>query len=187
VKVGIKTECGENMSDPLDELRSAVWNPVFSPVTPPTGSPDLGAQILLEQYKLYVEMTDRMSARRALTNSFFLTINLAALGALGSLAAKYPRSWNDFVSLIGILALIAECFVWFYTLRSYRQLSKAKYTVIEVLEEKLPSRPYSKGEWGAYVRSGKQGRYFRLTTAEQMMPLIFGLSYLAAFFYLSYK
>jgi hypothetical protein len=28
---------------------------------------------LREQYKLYVEMADRISARRALTNSFFLT------------------------------------------------------------------------------------------------------------------
>lgn len=175
------------MSDSLDELRSAVWNTDFGHSQQPQASSDFGTQVLLEQYKLYVEMTDRMSARRALTNSFFLTINLAALGTLGSLAAKYPRTWNDFASLIGVLALVAECFVWFYTLRSHRQLSKAKYTVIEVLEEKLPSRPYSKGEWGAYVRSGKQGRYFRLTTAEQMMPLIFGFSYIAAFFYISYK
>ncbi|MGW8629988.1 RipA family octameric membrane protein [Streptomyces sp. NPDC055793] len=175
------------MPDALDELRSAVWNPDFPLVTPPTASQDLGFQVLLEQYKLYVEMTDRMSARRALTNSFFLTINLAALGAVGSLSAKYPTDWSEFVAVTGVLALIAECFVWFYTLRSYRQLSKAKYTVIEVLEEKLSSRPYSKGEWGAYVRSGKQGKYFRLTTAEQMMPLIFGISYLAIFFYLWHK
>ncbi|MGW2297633.1 RipA family octameric membrane protein [Streptomyces violaceorubidus] len=175
------------MSDSLNELRSAVWNPDFDHSLAPQGSPEFGIQVLLEQYKLYVEMTDRMSARRALTNSFFLTINLTALGALGSLTAKYPKGWNDVASLIGALALMAECFVWFYTLRSHRQLSKAKYTVIEVLEEKLPSRPYSKGEWGAYVRSGRQGRYFRLTTAEQMMPLIFGLGYLAAFLYITHK
>ncbi|WP_329286728.1 RipA family octameric membrane protein [Streptomyces sp. NBC_01455] len=175
------------MSDALDELRSAVWNPAYSLAPPPTGGADFGVQVLLEQYKLYIEMTDRMSARRALTNSFFLTINLAALGAVGSLVTKYPGTWSDFASLIGMLALIAECLVWFYTLRSYRQLSKAKYTVIEVLEEKLPSRPYSKGEWGAYVRSGKQGKYFRLTTAEQMMPVIFGLGYIASFLYVSHK
>ncbi|MFD5310565.1 RipA family octameric membrane protein [Streptomyces ardesiacus] len=171
------------MSDALDELRSAVWNPSFPFASPPAGSQDIGSQFLFEQYKLYVEMTDRMSARRALTNSFFLTINLAALGAVGSLAAKHPRDWSAFVTTISALALIAECFVWFYTLRSYRQLSNAKYTVIGVLEEKLPSRPYSKGEWGAYIRSGKQGKYFRLTTAEQMMPLIFGIGYLAMFLY----
>ncbi|MFJ2761983.1 RipA family octameric membrane protein [Streptomyces prasinus] len=175
------------MSDALDELRSAVWNPDFSLVAPPRGNTDFGIQVLLEQYKLYVEMTDRMSARRALTNSFFLTINLAALAALASLAAKYPTGWSNFVSAVGAFALIAECFVWFYTLRSYRHLSKAKYAVIEVLEEKLPSHPYSKGEWGAYVRSGKQGKYMRLTTAEQMVPAIFGFAYLATFLYLSYK
>ncbi len=33
--------------------------------------------VLLEQYKLYVEMADRVSARRALANTFFLTLNTA--------------------------------------------------------------------------------------------------------------
>jgi hypothetical protein len=30
---------------------------------------------VLEKYKLYVEMADRVSARRGLTNSFFLALN----------------------------------------------------------------------------------------------------------------
>ena len=37
---------------------------------------------LLEQYKLYVEMADRVSARRGLTNSFFLTLNTSVVAAL---------------------------------------------------------------------------------------------------------
>ena len=31
---------------------------------------------LLEQYKLYVEMADRISGRRQTANSFFLSINI---------------------------------------------------------------------------------------------------------------
>lgn len=106
------------------------------------------------------------------------------MGATGSLAAKDPREWSNLISIIGILILLSQCFVWFYTLRSYRMLNKAKYSVIEVLEDRLPARIYSKGEWGAYVRSGKKGNYLRLTTAEQMMPIIFGLGYVATFLYL---
>jgi hypothetical protein len=77
--------------------------------------------------------------------------------------------------------MCGECFVWFCTLRSYQLLNKAKYAVIEVLEERLPARAYSKGEWHATVRSGQYGRYFRLTTAEQIMPLLFALGYVALF------
>jgi hypothetical protein len=40
--------------------------------------------IVLEQYKLYVEMADRLSARRALANTFFLTVNTAVLIGLAS-------------------------------------------------------------------------------------------------------
>ncbi|MBH0243404.1 hypothetical protein ACMZ5F_22000 [Streptomyces rhizosphaericola] len=175
------------MSDALDELRSAVWNADFPLTTPGAGNQDLGINVLLEQYKIYVEMADRVSARRALANSFFLTMNLAALGLLGSLATSHAREWSKFATATGSLCLVAECLVWFYTLRSYQQLSKAKYAVIEVLEEKLPSSPYSKGEWGAYIRSGKRGKYVRLTTTEQMMPLVFGISYISMLFYFWHK
>ena len=43
---------------------------------------------ILEQYKLYVEMADRVSARRALANTFFLTLNTAVFTAIGV-------SWKD--------------------------------------------------------------------------------------------
>ncbi|MEU7292288.1 hypothetical protein AB0A76_03620 [Streptomyces exfoliatus] len=166
------------MPDELDELRIAVWNSGFT-ATPPTPHQEQFHHYLLEQYKLYVEMTDRMSARRALTNSFFLTVNLAAVGAIGTANVGDLSRESSIVPVIAGLILMSQCFVWFHTLRSYRMLNKAKYSVIEILEEKLPARVYSKGEWGAYVRSGKKGRYLRLTTAEQMMPVIFGAGYLS--------
>jgi hypothetical protein len=37
----------------------------------------------LEQYKIYVEMADRISARRGMTNTFFLTLNTAIFTAVG--------------------------------------------------------------------------------------------------------
>lgn len=172
------------MSDDLAEIRDAVWNPDFIVAPPAVRRQELSDQILFDQYKLYVDMTDRMSARRALTNSFFLTINLAAMGAVTSLAVKGPREWSALIPVVGLIILLSQCFVWFQTLRSYRMLNKAKYAVIEVLEDRLPARIYSKGEWGAYVRSGRRGKYLRLTTAEQMMPVIFSLGYVSAFLYL---
>ena len=40
---------------------------------------------LLEQYKLYVEMADRISARRQTANSFFLSINTAIIALISYL------------------------------------------------------------------------------------------------------
>ena len=44
---------------------------------------------VLEQYKLYVEMADRISARRSTANTFFLTLNTLLVGALSACAEKF--------------------------------------------------------------------------------------------------
>lgn len=170
------------MSDISRELHDAVWNDNLIREGG-VEIANLQSQLILEQYKLYVEMADRISARRGLTNSFFLTLNLAAVSVIASVASKVTSESGFFIPAVALIIMCGECFVWFCTLRSYRLLNTAKYAVIEVLEERLPARAYSKGEWHAFVRSGKHGRYLRLTTAEQIMPLLFSLGYVALFGY----
>ncbi|WP_435835435.1 RipA family octameric membrane protein [Streptomyces albidoflavus] len=164
------------------ELHDAVWNDTL---VRQGGSENvnLQSQLILEQYKLCVEMADRVSARRGLTNSFFLTLNLAAVSVIASVVSKLSSESGVFIPIVTLIIMCGECFVWFCTLRSYRLLNRAKYAVVEVLEERLPARAYSKGEWHAFVRSGKHGIYVRLTTAEQIMPLLFSLGYVALFGY----
>ena len=43
---------------------------------------------LLEQYKLYVRMANKVSARRQAANSFFLTVNTAVIAFLGLVAKR---------------------------------------------------------------------------------------------------
>ncbi|MGR3939585.1 RipA family octameric membrane protein [Streptomyces sp. BRA346] len=170
------------MSETSRELHIAVWNDSLAG----EGNVDtanLQSQLILEQYKLYVEMADRISARRGLANSFFLTLNLAAVSVIASVASRVTDEAGIFVPAVALIIMCGQCIVWFCALRSYRLLNKAKYAVIEVLEERLPARAYSKGEWHAVVRSGQHGRYLRLTTAEQIMPLLFSLGYVALFGY----
>jgi hypothetical protein len=47
---------------------------------------------LLEQYKLYVEMADRISQRRGLTNTFFLTLNTAIFTLVGAFWKDRPHA-----------------------------------------------------------------------------------------------
>ena len=43
---------------------------------------------LLDQYKLYVEMADRISQRRTTADSYFLSVNSAILASVGYLTEK---------------------------------------------------------------------------------------------------
>ena len=65
---------------PIENVRPTVWNTAAGF---PDGDKDRAAT--LEQYKLYVEMADRISARRGLTNTLFLTLNTAIFAAIGAL------------------------------------------------------------------------------------------------------
>jgi hypothetical protein len=160
---------------PIEAVRPSLWNATV-------GSPDddQNRATVLEQYKLYVEMADRISARRSLSNTFFLTLNtavFAAIGALwknGSVASPWPL-------VFPLLALLAQCAAWFFLVRSYRQLNAAKYTVIGVLEERLPASPYWKAEWKALGEGKDKAKYWPMSHLEQWIPVIFAATYIAAF------
>ncbi len=124
---------------------------------------------VLEQYKLYVEMADRISARRATANTFFLTLNTLVVGALATCAEK-----SSHLSIIVVcIAAIVLCYVWKRLINSYRQLNTAKYAVIGELERKLPSSPYWSAEWSALGEGKDPRRYKQLTGVEKGVPIIF--------------
>lgn len=110
--------------------------------------------LILELYKTAVEMADRVSARRAGANNFFLTLNtvLAAVVGIVSAARKPPAhgglpTFDAFGLCATAVAGIILAVVWWALLRYYRRLSRAKWNVITRMEELLPARPFS-DEWG---------------------------------------
>lgn len=127
---------------------------------------------ILEQYKIYVEMADRISQRRGLANTFFLTINTAIFTAIGVLwehRAGAPVWWLP----LPLVMLLGQCFAWFYLLRSYRQLNSAKYQVIGALEERLPASPYWRAEWTALGQGRDKQKYWPLSHIETAIPAFF--------------
>lgn len=90
---------------------------------------------IMEQYKLAVEMADRVSARRGAANGFYFTVSSALLAATEALGLPLAAG-------AGIVLAAA----WWLQLRSYRTLNAAKWTVIGQLEGELPAQPFS-DEW----------------------------------------
>jgi hypothetical protein len=163
-----------------DEIRSMLWNDAVSDDDYIDPRAKYQAAIL-DQYKMYVEMADRISARRALANTFFLTLNTAVFTVFGVFWQVRPLVSTTWVLVLPLAALIGECFAWFYLVRSYRQLNTAKYEVIGALEERLPASPYWRAEWTALGEGRDRSRYWPLTHLEQWVPILFGAIYVAGF------
>jgi hypothetical protein len=139
---------------------------------------------ILEQYKIYVEMADRISARRNLSNGFFLTLNTLSLTAIGFLFEKVSiinPKWIIFFPLAGVILI---CIIWWWLLKSYRDLNSAKYKVIGQLEKKLPSSPYWSAEWKELGEGSDIKKYLPLTALEKIVPIVFGVVYLMISIYI---
>jgi hypothetical protein len=123
---------------------------------------------VLEQYKLYVDTTQKLSDRRLATNSYLLTINSSLLTLLGLLATLLPeRRPLVLIPVTGLLLSIA----WALLLYSFRRLNSAKFAVIQTMEEHLPANVFG-AEWRR-LRPGGVKTYVTMTTIELIVPLLF--------------
>ncbi|MFI7006829.1 hypothetical protein [Streptomyces sp. NPDC050145] len=136
---------------------------------------------LIEQYKLCVEMADRVSARRNTANTFFLTVNSLLVTLL---AAVLPGAESDIpvgALIVGLIVLLLMCVSWFALIRSYRQLNSAKWAVIGALEDRLPAYAYSRAEWGLLGGGSDWRKYLQLSYVEQWVPVGFAAAYVVGF------
>lgn len=132
---------------------------------------------LIDLYKMAVEMADRVSARRGQANQFYVALQTALLGVPAAFAVVGHGSEIDplrsfLLSLVGAMVSV----VWWFQLRSYRDLNTAKFRVINQIEaDNLPIRPFS-DEWKDLKKDpvpGFRGRYAELGFVERFVPIVF--------------
>jgi hypothetical protein len=125
-------------------------------------------------------MADRISARRSLANTFFITLNTAVFTAIAAFWRDPPEA-SAWMGVFPAAVLVLQCLVWFWVLRSYRQLNAAKWAVVGALERRLPASPWSSAEWTALGKGEDPARYRPLTHVEQVVPFLFAIAYLGGF------
>ncbi len=131
---------------------------------------------LLEQYKLYVEMADKVSERRQSANNYFLAVNsilvslFGVLSGFGSTAEQHILQY--FLPFVGLLVSIT----WATLIRSYRQLNSGKFKIIHKIESQLPAALYD-SEW-ELLGKGQGKQYLPFTHVEQYVPWIFAALYI---------
>ena len=124
---------------------------------------------LLEQYKVYVEMADRISARRQTANSFFLSVNTAIIALIAYV--NFGSDKTDFYWLVSLAGMIL-CYMWYRLIRSYKGLNTAKFKVVHEMEQKLPFAPYDI-EWDKAGRGENPKLYLPFTHTEMIIPWVF--------------
>jgi hypothetical protein len=123
---------------------------------------------LLDQYKLYLELADRVSARRQTANSYFLAINTALLSFVGYITVKDS---SDYLWLLGAAGGVL-CYFWYRLIRAYKDLNSAKFRIVHRIEKHLPISPFD-AEWEELGRGQDPEKYNPLTHIEVGVPWVF--------------
>ena len=131
---------------------------------------------LFEQYQLYVESIEKTSDRRQHANSYFITINTALISLIGlSFQIKVFENLAFIKSILALVGIIV-CIVFWYLIRSYKQLNTGKFDVVHKIEEHLPLALY-KYEWEVLGKGEDNKKYYPFSHIELIIPWVFGIIY----------
>ena len=123
---------------------------------------------LLEQYKLYVQSAENVSARRVASIQYLLTLNAALVALYGFQSAGFGENyWTLLVPITGILVSL----LWRLIIKSHADLNHVKFKVIHELEQHLPAAMF-KYEW-RLAEEGQGKAYRAVTTIERWIPVLF--------------
>ena len=149
--------------------------------------------LLLEQYKLYVETMEKLVERRQTAHSVLLTANAFLMTMAGFFVkdVKPPVSLPSGIAVVAVaVAGILLSFTWQKLSQHYGLMNRAKFEVIHALERQLPTAPFL-DEWHALGEGKDPRRYQSMATIESTIPKIFIGCYtvlaLFALFVMTYK
>ena len=136
---------------------------------------------LFEQYKIYIEGIEKTSDRRQQANNYFITINAALISLIG-LSLFKEVIWIKVV--LAIVGMVISIIFWFL-IRSYRQLNTGKFAVVHEIEKLLPLQLYAY-EWDEKLAKGDdKDVYYPFSHIESHIPLIFGVIYAVLIIFLA--
>ncbi|HNX78043.1 MAG TPA: hypothetical protein PLM07_18445 [Candidatus Rifleibacterium sp.] len=138
--------------------------------------------IVLEQYKLLVDSTEKVYEKRQSANSFFLTLNAGLFTILGYLYGKDADISLRFMAYILPIFGIAICYYWARVIDSYKQLNCGKFKVIEQIETHLPLALFT-AEWFALAKGENPVIYHPVTNLERRIAIFFLITYVFILLY----
>ena len=137
---------------------------------------EIDKALLLEQYKIFLQTSEDLVARRQSVNNFYISINSVLMTLYGALfVAKNIEMTcvlGIFFSIIGIILSVS----WSNLIVSYGNLNGSKMTIVSRIEKFLPASLYD-AEWEALSDRLNKKKYVSFTDSETLIPRIFIILY----------
>lgn len=149
----------------------------------PTNEKQYGSKYkdhIFDQYKLYVDSIEKISDRRQNANNYFITINTALISLIGlSMQYKILGNFNWVKALVALVGVLI-CVIFWFLIRSYKQLNTGKFNVLHQIEEHLPVALF-KHEWEVLGEGKDKSLYYPFSHIELLIPWAFGIVYVILF------
>ena len=136
-------------------------------------------ELIFREYKLYAEQKENFIDRNFKTNRFYMVSFVAIIFAMiftGNVVFMNILSATLIFSLIGI----SVCALWWMNVDSYNTLIKIKFgNVLEVLEEKLPVKPFTEEYKG--IEEFRNNKVFMFSDIQKIIAVAGALFFFAVF------
>ena len=136
-------------------------------------------ELIFQEYKLYAEQKENFIDRNFRTNRFYMISFVAIIFAMiftGNVVFMSKISATLLFSLIGI----SICALWWMNVDSYNILIKIKFAnVIEMLEEKLPVKPFIEEYKG--IEDFRNKKVFMFSDIQKLIAVFGALFFFAVF------
>ena len=136
-------------------------------------------ELIFQEYRMYAEQKENFIDRNFRTNRFYMVSFVAIIFAMiftGNVVFMSVLSATLIFSLIGV----SVCALWWMNVDSYNTLIKIKFAnVLEVLEEKLPVKPFTDEYKG--IEEFKNNKVFMFSDIQKLIAVIGALFFFAVF------
>lgn len=136
---------------------------------------DLNTEYLFKQYSMFVSSAEKNSERRTHLNTFFIALYSLFISGLSLIRSEVFVYMIPICGFGCVLALL-----WLQMLRNYRRLNKAKYSIIQEIESRLPLNLY-KTEWDLYINRKhlcNPLKYMSFSRLEMVLPWLLIIVYI---------
>lgn len=129
-------------------------------------------ELLFQQYHIYLDSIEKNSDRRNSAVKLYIMINAWLLSFMGVIIQTVKL--NTLPTILPILIVwIAISVIFYYLIKSYKQLNTGKFELIHKIEEKLPLNLYAY-EWVVLGEGKDKNKYFPFSHIEKRLPIILG-------------
>ncbi|MBO5739139.1 hypothetical protein J6R97_07350 [bacterium] len=136
-------------------------------------------ELIFQEYRMYAEQKENFIDRNFRTNRFYMVSFIAIIFAMiytGNVVFMSKISATLIFSLLGVFI----CALWWMNVDSYNTLIKIKFAnVLEVLEERLPVKPFTDEFKG--IEEFRNKNVFMFSDIQKIIAIFGALFFFAVF------